>query len=78
MTGTLNFETSVSDILASSSPFLAELNKGFSLEVKLELITQLKNFIVKLLNDQKVLNSKFRPFVIGLIPIILLTLKGEV
>ena len=70
--------TSLADIMASSDPLISELNKGFSVEVQLELIAQLKKIIFDLLKDSEVVESDLAPFLMGVSPLILLTLNGQV
>jgi hypothetical protein len=54
------------------------LCKGFSFEARLELIANLKKVIFDLLKDPEVIESDLAPFLMGISPIILLTLNGEV
>ena len=74
----LELGTSISDILKSESPLIEELCKGFSLEARLELIANLKKVIFDLLKDSEVVESDLAPFLMGISPIILLTLNGQV
>ena len=73
-----NFGTSVKDILASETPLINELCKGFSVEVQLEFIEQLKKIIFDLLRDSETLESDLAPFLMGISPILLLTMNGNV
>jgi|TARA_B110001450_G_scaffold254949_1_gene281352 hypothetical protein len=70
--------TSVADVMASKDPLVQELNKGLSVEIQLELIAQLKKIIFDLLKDSEVVESALAPFLMGVSPIILLTLNGQV
>jgi len=74
----VNLGTSVADIMASNDPLINELNKGFSVEVQLELIKQLKKVVFDLLKDSDVVESDLAPFLMGVSPLILLTLNGQV
>lgn len=64
--------------MASKGPLVEELNKGLSVEIQLELIAQLKKIIFDLLKDSEVVESALAPFLMGVSPIILLTLNGQV
>lgn len=64
--------------MASKDPLVQELNKGLSVEIQLELIAQLKKIIFDLLKDSEVVESALAPFLMGVSPIILLTLNGQV
>lgn len=78
LTVKLNLGTSIGDIMASKDPLINELNKGFSVEVQLELIAQLKKVIFDLLKDSDVMESDLAPFLGGVAPLILLTLNAQV
>lgn len=78
MTVKVDLGTSVADIMASADPLLKEINKGVSVEVQLELIAQLKKIIFDLLKDSDVIESDLAPFLMGVSPLILLTLNGNV
>jgi hypothetical protein len=73
-----NFGTSVKDILTSETPLLEEICKGFSVELNLEVIANLKKIIFDLLKDSDTLESDIAPFLMGLSPIFLLTLNGKI
>lgn len=64
--------------MASKDPLINELNKGFSVEVQLELIAQLKKIVFDCLKDSDVADSDLAPFLMGVSPFILLTLNGQV
>lgn len=78
LTVKLNLGTSVKDILNSETPLINELCKGFSFELQLEVIANLKKIIFDLLKDSETLESDLAPFLMGISPIILLTLNGKV
>ena len=78
MTIKVDLGTSVADVMASKDPLVQELNKGLSVEIQLELIAQLKKIIFDLLKDSEVVESALAPFLMGVSPIILLTLNGQV
>jgi hypothetical protein len=78
LTVKVDLGTSVADVMASKDPLVQELNKGLSVEIQLELIAQLKKIIFDLLKDSEVVESALAPFLMGVSPIILLTLNGQV
>lgn len=78
LTVKVDLGSSLADIMASGEPLVSEVNKGFSVEVQLELIAQLKKIVFDLLKDSEVVESDLAPFIAGVSPLILLTLNASV